>query len=174
MEHKLLPRSRLKDLELRIAFRPFSVTLHRRTPAEPAKEPTSIFFDTFQVAQARQAEFQHKRPLMNQQDTPHHSIDRIKEEAEEARLELPKPGQPITPQQREHLASEIGDIQSFLFILANIYGINVAVAYLTKIAEVERRYPEDMFQLDNGYTFDEAYDICRRRNGHSSYKPALN
>lgn len=139
------------DIQFRLKPFTFSITRSRF-------ESTEV---TISQAQHRHAEFRDRRPLFATKDNFHHLLDRAHEEIEEARAELPHE-RPMTPKEREKFGSEIADVFCFVLLASNYAGVDLSQAWIGKMEEIEKRYPEAMFQLGSG-TFEEQYAAAKAR-----------
>lgn len=148
----------IKTFDIHLSFRPLHLSIRRGFLFEP-EHPT------IKDLQEKQRNFRRLRPKFDLKDSGDHLTSRLVEEAEELRKELPPPGRQATQQERDKIAGELSDCLSFIFNIANHYGIDAAIAFYTKMAEVEKRYPAHLFQVD-GKTFDESYQQARKMNGH--------
>lgn len=157
-------RTELKGFDIQLSLRPLKLSIRRgHTVLEQPNEPTIA------EAQQRHAEFRARRPLFAQNDANHggyhHALNRAQEEISEAREHIPN-GRPMTPDERQEFGLELADILSFVFLSANYAGINLAQAWMTKMSEVEERYPEHEFQLREGAVFEEVYARVKANSPH--------
>lgn len=161
---KAAPPIEQRGFTLQIKLRPFTVVFerHRIIPQDSSTQNEPSIRDL----QERQRQFRRERPKFDAKDTGEHLVDRLVEESAEMRAELPPPTRQATQMEKDKIAGELSDCLSFIFNIANHYGIDAAIAFYTKMAEVEERYPPHLFQLNDGRTFDEAYHEARRLNGH--------